>query len=220
MRHPYLVAATENSVHFAAQHGSAKCVSFRNPFPIPESLCRAHLGKVTGSVTFARAEQLRRLLTWLVERSLAPSPIAPSERQIAIAVLSRNDFDPQTDSLVRKEMGRLREKLARYYLFEGLNDEICIRTGGGYLLGFERRGGTYPGSRRSCWLVLPFRSNPEMEDFSDQFLEELLFVLGKPAEREVVARTTALAYRGRTGDVRQFAAECGADFVVEGSMRW
>jgi len=131
----------------------------------------------------------------------------------------RNDFDPQTDSLVRKEMGRLREKLARYYLSEGFEDEIHIAAGGGYLLSFERRNNIHPGSGKACWLVLPFRSNPEMAEQSEQFLEELLIALGKPKEREVVAPTTALAYRGRIGDVRQFAAECGADFVVEGSLR-
>jgi TolB-like protein len=195
-------------------------VGIRNsPLPIPESICRAHVQKVAGSVTFSRAEQLQRLLTWLAERSLAACPIAPGEREIAVGVLRRSDFDPQTDSLVRKEMSRLREKLARYYLSEGLQDEIRIGTGGGYLLSFERRGNVHPGEEKACWLVLPFRSNPEMAEESEQFLEELLIGLAKPKKREVVAPTTALAYRGRMGDVRQFAAECGADFVVEGSLR-
>jgi TolB-like protein len=187
--------------------------------PIPEPLCRAHLDKVAGSVTFGRAEQLRRLLMWLAERSLAARPIAPSEREIAVGVLRRNDFDPQTDSLVRKEMSRLREKLARYYLLEGLQDKIRIDMSGGYLLSFERRGDANPGGRSPCWLVLPFRSNPEMMEYSEQFLEELLIGLGKPKVREVMGPTTALGYRGRMGDVRQFAAECSADFVVEGSLR-
>jgi TolB-like protein len=211
--------AKNNPVHFVVHRGPAAVDIRDSPLPIPESVCRAHFEKVAASVTFGRAEQLRRLLTWLAERSLAACPIAPSEREIAVGVLRRNDFDPQTDSLVRKEMGRLREKLARYYLSEGSGDEIHLGTGAGYLLSFERRGNVHPGGRKACWLVLPFRSNPEMAEPSEQFLEEVLIGLGKPKEREVVAPTTALAYRGRMGDVRQFAAECGADFVVEGSLR-
>ncbi|HXB69621.1 MAG TPA: hypothetical protein VNY05_15325 [Candidatus Acidoferrales bacterium] len=122
-------------------------------------------------------------------------------------------------------MSQLREKLSRYYLAEGLQDEIRIlSTGGGYLLGFERRGTVNPGfinlrSGRSCWLVLPFRSNPEMAEPAEQMLEDLLIGLDERGGHELVTPTTALAYRGRTGDVRQFAAECCADFVVEGSLR-
>jgi TolB-like protein len=115
-------------------------------------------------------------------------------------------------------MSRLREKLDRYYLLEGSQDEIRVGTSGGYLLAFERQK-VNRETAKPCWLVLPFRSNAEMAEYSEQFLEELLIGLGNPGKRAMVAPTTALAYRGRTGDVRQFAAECGADFVVEGSLR-
>jgi hypothetical protein len=187
--------------------------------PIPELLCRGHLAKIAGSITFARAEQLRHLLQWLGERSLAAHRIAPSEKEIAAAVLKRDDFDPQTDSLVRKEMSRLREKLSRYYQLEGLRDEIRISSAGGYLLAFERHDDVNRMSGRSCWLALPFRSNPDLMEQGEQLLEELLIALGERGGPELVASTTALAYRGRMGDVRQFAAECSADFVVEGSLR-
>jgi TolB-like protein len=141
------------------------------------------------------------------------------EKEIAAAVLGRKDFDPLTDSIVRKEMGRLREKLSRYYLVEGLQDEIRIIAGAAYLLGFEWYGTAGQGSERPCWLVLPFRSNADTDEHVEQLLDELLIGLGEGSELELLAPTTALAYRGRTGDVRQFAAECRADFVVEGSLR-
>jgi TolB-like protein len=185
---------------------------------VPESLCRAHLERVANSVTFLQAKQLRRLLAWLGERSLA-SEAPPSERQIAAVVMGRKDFDPQSDSLVRKEMSRLREKLGRYYLSEGVRDEIRITAAGGYLLGFARRLESETGDGKSCWLVLPFRSNFEMAEWAAELFEETMFLLQENGRVELVAPTTALGYRGRTGDVRDFAAECHADLLVEGSVR-
>jgi TolB-like protein len=212
------MSPTKNPARLASHGAPVRCVSIRDS-SISESLCRAHLDKVAGSATFGRAQQLRNLLEWLANRSLAAPQIAPLEKEIAAAVLGRKDFDPLTDSIVRKEMGRLREKLSQYYLAEGPQDEIRIVAGGGYLLGFEWRGNASPASGRPCWLVLPFRSNAQTEAHVEQLLEELLICLGERGEIELLAPTTALAYRGRSGDVRQFAAECCADFVVEGALR-
>lgn len=196
----------------------SECVSIRDSSAIPESICRVYLDKVAASFCFGRAAQLKKLLKWLGERSLAAGAVAPTEKEIAAAVLDRDDFDPQTDSLVRKEMGRLREKLARYYTAEGLKDEIRIGVDAGYLPVFEWRAAGK--GDRLCWLVLPFRSSAEFIEDSDRVLEELLVSLGAAGEFDLVAPTTALGYRGKSGDVRQFAAECRADLVVEGSLRW
>ena len=203
-----------------ARKGPAECVIIRDVAEtMPEALCRGHLDKITGSVTFGRAEQLRQLLRWLAERSLESNSNPPSEKEIAVAVLNRKDFDPQTDSLVRKEMSRLREKLSRYYLTEGLHDDVRISAGGGYRISFERRGTLSAAPDKSCWLVLPCRTGADLAEHGDQLLEELLFALGEKDGPALVAYTTALAYRGRAGDVREFAAECRADFVLEGSLR-
>lgn len=195
----------------------SECVSIRDSSAIPESICRVYLEKVAGSFCFGRAAQLKKLLKWLGERSLAVAAVPPTEKEIAAAVLDRLDFDPQTDSLVRKEMGRLREKLARYYRAEGLKDEVRIGVDAGYLPVFEWRTGG--NGDRLCWLVLPFRSPAELIEDSDRVLEELLVGLGSAGAFDLVAPTTALGYRGKSGDVRQFAAECRADLVVEGSLR-
>lgn len=210
----------KDSAYVVPCRGPAECVSIRDlPESIPELLCRGHIERIVSSVTFGRAEQLRQLLKWLAERSLGTHGTAPSEKEIATEVLNRKDFDPQTDSLVRKEMSRLREKLSRYYLSEGMQDPIRIVAGGGYLLGFERHGRLDPESGKPCWLVLPLRSKPELAEHGEQLLEELLIGLGVFEGPELVAYTTALGYRGRMGDIRQFAAECHADFIVEGSLR-
>jgi TolB-like protein len=192
-----------------------------NSARVPVEVCRAQVEKIVSGVTFGRADQLRRLLLWLSERSLEPVPIAPSEKEIGELVLNRKDFDPQTDSLVRKEMSRLREKLAKYYLLEGSRDGLRIRSTGGYLLRFEWAAEREAEKRKEipCWLVLPFRAGEEMSEYGLRFFEELLILLSENEELTLISPTTALAYAGRAGDIRQFAAECGADFVVEGSLR-
>ena len=187
--------------------------------PVPEALCRAEIDRVSSGVTFGRADQLRRLLRWLGERSLAHPALSPSEKEIAESVLGRTDFDPQTDSLVRKEMSRLREKLSRYYLSEGDRNPLRISADGGYLLGFEWSGNITRAGAKPCWLVLPFRAEEEMLDEAVWVLEELLINLDETGRFATIAPTTALSYKGRAGDVRQFAAECRADMVVEGSLR-
>jgi hypothetical protein len=103
---------------------------------VPAGLRRDHLNKVVSSAAFARAEQLRRLLAWLGGRSIESNPVPPSEREIGKTVLRRKDFDTQTDSVVRKEMSRLREKLRLYYSTEGARDRVRIHYEGGYLLRF------------------------------------------------------------------------------------
>jgi TolB-like protein len=174
---------------------------------------------VTDSVTFSRAGQLRRLLRWLGERSLASGSVAPSEKEIAESVLNRKDFDPQADSLVRKEMSRLREKLSRYYLSEGLHDEMRIAADNGYSLRFRSHEQGRTGAGKSCWLVLPFRTNPELKEIGEELHEGILMGVAGSGRAEVVAPTTALAYFGKTGDVRQFAADCMADMVLEGRLQ-
>jgi len=193
------------------------------PVPVPERFCRAHLERVTSSATFARAEQLRRLLGWLVERALAPGARPPTEKEIAETILRRRDFDPQTDSLVRKEMSRLREKLAQYYAREGARDRVRICHSGGYLLAFEWAGlvdEATAGADLLCLLVLPFRSHPDLAAQANRLAEELTVGLGELGCAALVSPTTALSYAGRIGDVRAFAAECGADHLVEGSLEW
>ncbi|HXK02191.1 MAG TPA: hypothetical protein VMS37_07295 [Verrucomicrobiae bacterium] len=188
---------------------------------VSENVCRAHLQKVTSSATFARAEQLRRLLEWLGTRSLTPDAPAPSEKEIGETVLRRRDFDPQTDSLVRKEMSRLREKLRLYYAREGARDRVRIGHAGGYLLGFawaETRETAEQGADTVCLLILPLRSQPDLSEEGLRMTEELLVRVAEAEGAKLVSPTTSLSYAGRVGDIREFATECGADFVVEGRL--
>jgi len=87
------------------------------------------------------SESLCKLLQYLAKQSL-DHPSAPiKEYQIATEVYGRHsDFDPQSDSTIRVQAGRLRLKLAEYYATEGTNDPIVVKLPkGSYHLTFEPR---------------------------------------------------------------------------------
>jgi len=81
-------------------------------------------------------------LRYLAEHSLDHPGVALKEYQIATEVLGRPPgFDPQSDSTVRVQAGRLRVKLAEYYAHDGSNDPILVEIPkGSYVLVFQLRG--------------------------------------------------------------------------------
>jgi hypothetical protein len=87
------------------------------------------------------SESLCKLLQYLAKQSI-DHPDAPlKEYQIATEVYGRHaDFDPQSDSTIRVQAGRLRLKLAEYYSGEGAADPILVKIPkGNYHLVFEAR---------------------------------------------------------------------------------
>ncbi|MFZ0731374.1 MAG: helix-turn-helix domain-containing protein [Candidatus Sulfotelmatobacter sp.] len=87
------------------------------------------------------AESLLRLLQYCAKQSLEHPDELLKEYQIAREVYGRGpDFDPQSDSCVRVQAGRLRLKLAEYYASEGTNDPVLLKLPkGGYHVVFEMR---------------------------------------------------------------------------------
>lgn len=82
-----------------------------------------------------------KLLRYLAEHSLDHPGIALKEYQIATEVLGRPaGFDPQSDSTVRVQAGRLRVKLAEYYAHEGGDDPVLVEIPkGSYAITFHLR---------------------------------------------------------------------------------
>jgi Tol biopolymer transport system component len=122
---------------------------------------RRQLEKVLASPGLVRNERMSRFLRFLAERHLEGSDSQLKESIIAIEVFGRKpDHDPSQDSIVRTEAGRLRARLAEYYVGEGKDDGIVIELPkGGYKPSFRLRN---PASqmrlsgnkiRRRLWLV-------------------------------------------------------------------
>src|SRR3954465_8161582 len=102
---------------------------------------RPYLARLLGSAAFKATPQRRKLLKYSVEHSLAGRHDRLKAFELGVVVLGRNDrFDPQTDPIVRIEMGRLRRELEHYYQTAGHDDPIWIAIPrGNYLPVFPPR---------------------------------------------------------------------------------
>ncbi len=102
---------------------------------------RAQLDRILASDAFTHAGRLRRLLAFLVDRSLAGNGDQLKEYVLGVEVFDRDErYDPRLDSIVRVEVRRLRTKLAEYYSGEGAGDPLIIRLQpGNYAPFFEER---------------------------------------------------------------------------------
>jgi TolB-like protein/DNA-binding winged helix-turn-helix (wHTH) protein len=77
---------------------------------------------------------------------------------------------------------------------------------------------------KAMLVVLPFENlsgDASQEIFSDGMTEELITQLGSldPDHLGVIARTSAMQYKGAHRDVVQIARELGVNYVLEGSIR-
>lgn len=106
----------------------------------------AQIERIMKSHSLRGSESLSRLLQYCAKQSLEHPDELLKEYQIAREVYGRSaDFDPQTDSCVRVQAGRLRHKLAEYYANEGANDPIDVKLPkGNYHVVFESRQRTSP----------------------------------------------------------------------------
>src|SRR5215467_10206387 len=101
----------------------------------------AQIERLINSHVLHGSEQLCKLLRYLAEHALERHGSPLKEYQIATEVFGRPaDFDPQSDSTIRVQAGRLRMKLAEYYSSEGAEDPMVIELPKGtYALSFHHR---------------------------------------------------------------------------------
>jgi hypothetical protein len=132
-------------------------------FAIGREQCFQQIDKLIKSHSLHTSESLCKLLRYLAEHSLDHPGIALKEYQIATEVLGRPaGFDPQSDSTVRVQAGRLRVKLAEYYAHEGPDDLIVVEIPkGSYALTFHLRPYKL-GDQPAIPLVL--ESSPKKEE--------------------------------------------------------
>lgn len=98
---------------------------------------------------FARSHRLRRFLEFIVERELDGRRCDIQEYAIGLEVFDRREtFDPRSDSIVRVEARRLRNRLRAYYATDGRRQPIrIVLPKRGYVPSFERR------RNRPVWAV-------------------------------------------------------------------
>ena len=111
---------------------------------IPISEKERYLGQIDTIIhshTLRKAESLCKLLRYLADHAVTQPNVPLKEYQIATEVFGRpRDFDPQADSAIRVQAGRLRLKLLDYYSHEGLADTVFVEMpAGSYALNFHQR---------------------------------------------------------------------------------
>src|SRR3954463_9718762 len=106
----------------------------------------SEIDRLVNSQVLHGSEQLCKLLRYLGEHALEKPGSPLKEYQIATEVFGRPaDFDPQLDSTIRVQAGRLRSKLAAYYSAEGAADSFVLEMPkGSYLLTFHQRADNKP----------------------------------------------------------------------------
>ena len=109
------------------------------------------INRLVASHTLHGSESLCKLLRYLAKHAVEHPGSPIKEFQIATEVFGRSaDFDPQLDSMVRVQAGRLRSKLTEFYNSDGLDDPIVVELPKGtYVLAFHHRNHTAPKSPSS-----------------------------------------------------------------------
>ncbi len=111
--------------------------------PIEDKLAE-QIERILRSQVFQGSEILRHLLSYLASCAIANRIEPVKVKEIATVVFGRSaDFDSQNDSVVRVHTGRLRSKLAEYYMSEGAEDELIVGIPkGSYALSWHYRQNT------------------------------------------------------------------------------
>ncbi len=88
--------------------------------------------RIAASAAFGSGDRLSSMLRWLVREELSGRGERIKGFSLATEVLGRGDgFDPQSDSIARAEMGRLRKALELHYATEGKAEPVRISFGKG-----------------------------------------------------------------------------------------
>jgi hypothetical protein len=93
----------------------------------PKDQFLGQIDRLAGSGVLHGSESLCKLLRYLAKQAVDHPGEPVKEYQIATEVFGRPpDFDPQSDSAIRVQAGRLRTKLAEYYAAEGADDPVLV----------------------------------------------------------------------------------------------
>jgi hypothetical protein len=106
-----------------------------------KELYRNQINRLVSSQVLHSSESLCKLLQYLAKHALEHPNTPLKEYQLATEVFGRrSDFDPQSDSTIRVQAGRLRLKLAEFYSSEGAHDPVVVELPKGtYILSFQQR---------------------------------------------------------------------------------
>src|SRR5580698_7918010 len=176
---------------------------------ISREQCFQQIDKLINSHSLHTSESLCKLLRYLAEHSLDHPGVALKEYQIATEVLGRAaGFDPQSDSTVRVQAGRLRVTLTESYTQEGPDDPIVVELPkGSYSLTFHLRAGKSFAHQLAPALAIQHRTETEKPAVQTQPWRIAVSILGLLLVASLVTIGILLWQRNHTlGDNGQAVA--------------
>jgi TolB-like protein len=186
---------------------------------------RSACDSILKSKIFLKAHRMRRLLIFLIDQALAGDKGNTSEYAIGIKVFDRNPLDyVSEDPAVRVQVGRLRQRLAAYYLDQTSYDNIKISIPiGRHTPTFCRIKRSEKRSEQDGYLMIqPIRHIAECREgqaFASGLYEELLNQLFS-SFGDVFTWATLPATTATGGiDVVHGHEHTGLHHLIEGSVR-
>jgi TolB-like protein len=183
------------------------------------------VARIGTSPQLRRSGNLRRFLTYCVERSISGNTRDLREATVGQAVFDREDgYDPRIDPVVRVEARRLRKKLAEYYSSEGKGDALRIELPkGSYAPRISWAPPLQPTAaefKKMALAVLPFHSCCERADIlCRDITEEIIIAMGRSPHVRVASRMSVFRFQEPSGDIRSIGETLGVDRVLDGSAR-
>lgn len=162
-----------------------------------QAAMRAELAAVSRTPEFERAAVMRRLLEFLVSETLAGRGDALKAYSVAVDGLGRDpDFDSQSDSYPRVQVGRLRKMLEAHYARAGDEGPQLVIPSGRYRVDLIAGGGPAadpaPAPAPADDVPVPPRFSPVRSRFPTALVSMIsLFVLVVAALLWVILRSGA-----------------------------
>tara|TARA_R110002096_G_scaffold108686_7_gene237861 strand:+ start:1735 stop:3360 length:1626 start_codon:yes stop_codon:yes gene_type:complete len=202
---------------------------------LPREVIETQLSRIIDSSQFRNAPRLSRFLTYVVDQSLAGRAEHLKGYTIGLEVFDKpDDFDPQTDTIVRVQARALRQKLDQYYSRDGRDDPVHITIAKGsyepsFFISWDGEKPVDPedaapaaGRARPSVAVLPFddfSQNGDMLFFAHGMTEETIVNLSRFRELSVFSRSTTEKLKADGHSTPRIHEIIGADFILEGSVR-
>src|SRR5580704_2729420 len=100
---------------------------------------------------------------------------------------------------------------------------VALVASGAYLLREHLKRSASASTSRATLAVLPFENlsgAPDQQYFADGFTEEMISQLGDldPTKLAIIARVSAMQYKGAGKNAREIGKELGADYILQGSV--
>jgi len=160
---------------------------------------------VTGQLLF-KGDNEAAVIHSILTRN--PEPIGPGRR----------DLPGEIDGVIAKALAK--EVDSRY---QGAEDMLVeLRRAKDTLSAEKSKADRQAVEHRPSIAVLPFTNlsaDPDQEYFCDGMAEEIINALTHVEGLRVVARTSAFAFKGKSGDIREIGKQLNVESVLEGSVR-